>query len=528
MFDAAFLTALLIRQAVDFEDPALVSCLWTMLPCSLKARAMLARAKRLASSAAEDQDKSLSFLVETTETLNGLMGLAESQQLQEQRDLMIAEAAAHCYYWSKDDYKLYNNSNTMVALRSQNTLCGAIVLGGLPLVQTLLRERTDIDVNVESAGFGLPLHLAAAWGHVAIFQHLLESGADPCGLSHDAKEDPRCYHKQDNHSPRGSALRAAAGAGHGEIVQLLLSLPADCQIPATSPEYRHALFSAAQGGHMGCIELLLRATGRPLADFAHEHDELCEKMLCAAARGGHIDVASLLLDDPQLQLDVNAQGFGAVKNGSALHIAATRGDTALAKILVERYGADVDLAADESSRKCPYQVAARAGHKETLEFLLTASAREDAVISVFHSASRGAQLGILAWLVARYGREIAAVGSCPDDPWNPDNNDTVGQEALMMAIMDPAPDVILFLVREVGVPLNERWASFKGMLPVAVAKTECSRWVVDFLLRIGAEDVAVDEDTLRGNDRWDSFTTEKGSLSIIRGVRVSERTWQWV
>ncbi|KAK7734295.1 hypothetical protein SLS53_007945 [Cytospora paraplurivora] len=175
---------------------------------------------------------------------------------------------------------------------------------------------------------------------------------------------------------------------------------------ATSPEYRHALFSAAQGGHIGCIELLLRATGRPLAEFANEHDELCEKMLCAAARGGHIDVPSLLLDDPQLQLDVNAQGFGAVSNGSALHIAATRGDTALTKILVDRYGADVDLAADESFRKCPYEIAARAGHTETLKFLLSVSAREDAVTNAFHSASRGAQLGIMAWLVARYGAKL--------------------------------------------------------------------------------------------------------------------------
>ncbi|ROV88729.1 hypothetical protein VMCG_10044 [Cytospora schulzeri] len=522
LFDAAILTALTTRQTIDFEDPAIPHGLWQTLPCPWKARAMLARAKRLWTSAAEEQDKFLSFLAETIKALDQLTGLAKSEQLQEERNLMIAEAAAHLYSGSRTELNL--DDNTMVALRGQNTLCGAIVLGNLPLVQSLLRDRPDIDVNIESPCFGLPLHLAAAWGHVAIFQHLLNIGAGPCALSHEAEEaDPLLNHRQHTRSPKGSALRAAAGAGHGEIVQQLLGLPPDRRIPATSPEYSHAIVSAAQGGQTGCIELLVGATGKPLAEHPNE---LHEGMLWAAAQGGHLDVVSLLLDDPQLQLDVNAQRLGRFKNGSALHIAASRGDTALAKVLVERYGADVDLESYENGVGCSYEIAARAGHRETLEFLLTASGDETAVTSAFKSAARGAQVGILAWLVARYGREIAAAEAYPDVDAN--NNDTVGQVALLYAIVDPAPDVILFLVREAGVPLNGGFASLGGMLPVAVAKTESSRWIVDFLLRLGAEDVTVDEDDLRGNRHWETFTTKKEPLWVVRGVRVSERTWQWV
>lgn len=487
---------------------------------------MLARARHLGTSPANanDKDKSLSFLFETIETLDGFLEAPKG----EKSNFRIAEAAAHFYSGSKTAARLYSNDNTMATLRGQNTLCGAIVLGHLPLVQALVRDRTDIDINMESACFGLPLHLAAAWGHVVVLQHLLNSGADPCALSHDAEEvDPRSYYprgsRQHIHCPKGSALSSAAGAGHTEILRQLLSLAPDRRLPATNPEYFRAIVSAAQGGHMDCIELLVHFTGRALADLP---STLHEQILWAAARGGHSRVAKMLLYDPQLQLDVNVQRLGRFKNGSALHIAASRGDEVFVKFLVERYGADVDLESYENGVGCPYEIAARAGHRETLDVLLNASDDKHAITRTFKSAARGAQVGILAWLVARYGREIAAVEAYPDKA--ADNNDTVGQVALMYAIVDPAPGVIMFLVLEAGVPLHKPFLSLGGMRPVAVAKTESSRRIVDLLLRLGAEDITVDEDDLRGNRLWESFTTEKGPLYTIRGVRVSERTWQWV
>lgn len=485
---------------------------------------MLARARNLRHSSAEEKDKSLSSLFETIETLDGLMETAKS----EKSNMMIAEAAAHFYSGSRTGVNLYSNDHAMSTLRAQNTLCGAIILGNLPLVQTLLRDRIDIDVNVESACFGLPLLLAAAWGHVGIFQHLLKCGADPCNLSHDVEEAGQMSnHSPDSrkhiHCPRGSALRSAAGAGHRKILQQLLGLAPDQRILTTSPEYSHAIVSAAQGGHIDSVELLVRSTGHSLAELP---DTLHEEILWAAARGGHVRVARLLLDDPELQVDVNAQRVGRFKNGSALQLAAARGDTVMATLLVEHYGADVDLQSYENGVGFPYEIAARAGHRETLEFLLTASGDEQAITRSFKSAARGAQVGVLAWLVARYGCGIAAVQAYPDQA--ADNSDTVGQVALMYAIVDPAPGVILFLVHEAGVPLNQGFTALEGMLPVVVAKMESSRRIVDLLLTLGAEDVTVDEEDLRRNRLWESFTTEEGPLHTIRGVRVSERTWQWV
>lgn len=129
--------------------------------------------------------------------------------------------------------------------------------------------------------------------------------------------------------------------------------------------------------------------------------------------------------------------------------------------------------------------------------------------------------------MARYGRDICARKFSYDVP--ADDDETVGQIALLYAIIDPAPDVVLFLVgvKQV-VTLDEGFRSIGGMLPVMLANTESSRWVVDLLLRLAAKDVEMEEEDIKGNWHWDDFTSGKGYLNTICGVRVSERTWRCV
>lgn len=83
-------------------------------------------------------------------------------------------------------------------------------------------------------------------------------------------------------------------------------------------------------------------------------------------------------------------------------------------------------------------------------------------------------------------------------------------------------------MREAGVSLYEGFRSLGGMLPVTLAKPQSSRWIVDLLLSLGAEDCEVEEGDIRANEDWESFTSETEPLRTIRGVRVSKRTWQWV
>lgn len=144
---------------------------------------MLARAKNLGISPAHDKEKSFSFLFETIETLDGFMETPKGVK----SNFRIAEAAAHFYSGSKTEARLYSNDNTMVTLRRQDTLCGAIVLGHLPIVQASVRDETDIDVNVESASYFFRIFLAiiAKFGletsqidavNVFVHAHLDESG----------------------------------------------------------------------------------------------------------------------------------------------------------------------------------------------------------------------------------------------------------------------------------------------------------------------------------------------------------------
>lgn len=60
-----------------------------MLPCFLKVRAMLARAKQLGTSCAEERDISLSFPDDTMEALNEMIEAARSEQVKEQRNILL-------------------------------------------------------------------------------------------------------------------------------------------------------------------------------------------------------------------------------------------------------------------------------------------------------------------------------------------------------------------------------------------------------------------------------------------------------
>lgn len=528
-FDTAIVEALTTTEVIDFDDPHICPSLW-LLPCPLKARALLAWSKRNETNARKDE--SLSFMADVLDILDELIGTAASEDELEQRHLMIAEAVAFQYFGGGRKAELIGHVSTdALSFQKHSLLCGAIVLGNLPLVQNLLTDTADIDVNAENSLFGLPLHLAGSWGHITIVQYLIASGADPRKLSHDQEyynetfeHIPNHYHQP--HNPSGSVLRAAAISGHDAVVQLLLDLPPEQRIPATDAEHLHAIVAAAQGGHLGCIELIVRDTGKPLAELP---SSLHKHMLWEAARYGRPGVMRLLLEDPRINLDVDVQKQGRCRHGSALNLASARGNLQTVKLLLERYGADPALMPCGPNVEIPYDTAARAGHREVLEVLLDAVNSEDSRLHAFRSAARGAQVGILRWLMERYGHDIARRKVPRRTTW--DDNDEVGKVALWYAIVQPAPGVLTFLVREAGVPLNEGVGPcFVDTLPMVIAKTCSSRWVADLMLRLGAEDVAADEEEFRMNCRWENRESATGLnnfLTTVRGVQVSTRTWQW-
>ncbi|WP_421120255.1 ankyrin repeat domain-containing protein [Aquihabitans daechungensis] len=157
-----------------------------------------------------------------------------------------------------------------------------------------------------------------------------------------------------------SPLRAAAYAGHAELVGPLRSLGArpdafdaatigdlDClrELLDQDPEVVRALagdgFSAlhlaAWFGQVGAAELLL-AKGADIERVASNGTEL--RPLHSAAAGGHEVIVHLLLDRGA---DIEATQSGGVR---PIHSAAHRADATMVRLLLDR-GADPSVATDD-------------------------------------------------------------------------------------------------------------------------------------------------------------------------------------
>ncbi|XP_069102008.1 ankyrin repeat domain-containing protein 50-like [Argopecten irradians] len=139
----------------------------------------------------------------------------------------------------------------------------------------------------------------------------------------------------------GDALSKAAGKGHREIVELLLSHGVD-------PNSGNALLVATICCHREIVELLLSYGADP------------NSALASAAEGGHIDIVKILLShgaDP--------------KKGDALSEAAGKGHREIVELLLS-HGADPNsgYALSEAARNALSE-AARNGHREIVELLLS-------------------------------------------------------------------------------------------------------------------------------------------------------------
>jgi uncharacterized protein len=112
-------------------------------------------------------------------------------------------------------------------------LVTAAAKGYTDIVQALIIA----GANVNSGYDRLPLHIAAEQGHLAVVQHLLNSGA----CLHDQEESGR------------TALMCAAAGGHLPIVQTLIARGANANAACRGET---ALMLAAQNGHQAVYQFL--------------------------------------------------------------------------------------------------------------------------------------------------------------------------------------------------------------------------------------------------------------------------------
>ncbi|KAI9767151.1 MAG: hypothetical protein M1839_004624 [Geoglossum umbratile] len=194
----------------------------------------------------------------------------------------------------------------------------------------------------------------------------------------------------------GNALVASAGAGHNQIVQLLLENGADVNAKGT---HSTALQAASSKGHYEVVELLLRNG----ADV-HAPGPLGTALQVASSRNRY-KIAELLLEKGA---DVNAQGGGG---GNALHSAAFDGYVEIAKLLLEN-GANVN--AQEGAYSNPLLAASMMGRSQMVELLLEAGAdvtvRDgDYGSNALQTASSFNHSAVVALLLAK-GADVNAQG----------------------------------------------------------------------------------------------------------------------
>ncbi|XP_039629686.1 ankyrin repeat and KH domain-containing protein 1 isoform X3 [Polypterus senegalus] len=204
------------------------------------------------------------------------------------------------------------NINAQTEETQETALTLACCGGFLEVADFLIKAGADIEL-----GCSTPLMEAAQEGHLELVKYLLAAGANvhattatgdtaltyACENGHTDVADVLLQAGADlEHESEGgrTPLMKAARAGHLCTVQFLISKGANVN-RATANNDHTVVSLACAGGHLAVVELLL-AHG---ADPTHRLKD-GSTMLIEAAKGGHTNVVSYLLDYPNNILSVPA------------------------------------------------------------------------------------------------------------------------------------------------------------------------------------------------------------------------------
>ncbi|RFU30781.1 hypothetical protein B7463_g5552, partial [Scytalidium lignicola] len=224
---------------------------------------------------------------------------------------LISEREAHSHYlsFSNDDsdwpYLRNSDDNELQAAKSRT--------------EDLLRLLFEVAAYIlaEAEPTGRRLVKAAKEGYITVVSMLLAKEADG---------SIRRKYKR-------SALRAAAGAGHEEIVRAFHN--SGVKIKPGKSYTRLALDKAASNGHASIVRFLLE-NGAKVDTAMYDDEEVRWTPLLRAAAQGHQDVVQILLDGGANILDYNSQG-------SVLELAIKNGDDSVAQVLLNRGASVIDL-----------------------------------------------------------------------------------------------------------------------------------------------------------------------------------------
>ncbi|KAI9785051.1 MAG: hypothetical protein M1835_003423 [Candelina submexicana] len=279
--------------------------------------------------------------------------LDEELRLQYTHGLCAAMVAQRYISHVRDD--LYIPAEDKVKYISEendywSALAAVVSVGDIPKLRELL-NRDIPNYNPDTELCGLPTRVAAGQGQYAVLQYLLERG-----FYKDEAEHFQSSRYEYNLDP---ALVQAAGAGHEDIIRLLLTPKYGLESSGT--DYESAILAASRGGFVTIIQFLI--THATNMDISHVQ----RRLFFEAAFYGHAPVVQLMLDTG-IQVDTDD---GTCQ--TALEKAAVHGNVQVIRLLLTKGAPSTGYHAAEALVR-----AAKNGHEAAVQVLLDAGADIDA------------------------------------------------------------------------------------------------------------------------------------------------------
>ncbi|KAK5658370.1 hypothetical protein OQA88_2346 [Cercophora sp. LCS_1] len=205
-------------------------------------------------------------------------------------------------------------------------------------------------------------------------------------------------------------LHLASKAGHLQVVKTLCTAGIGMDIvSARNKSERTPLHLACQAGHEE-VQVELRQFGAAI----HAMDEDNMTPILEACHNGNLDVVVSLFDGGASLLPVP-------DGTSPLNIAAEKGDTSLATLLVQLYPGNLRTEADHHGR-LPFMLAARAGPLALFQQLLVndeqLATKDNHGSTVLHYAIQGGNIGIISAILENEQMH-QYISTANDDGYNP-------------------------------------------------------------------------------------------------------------
>ena len=205
--------------------------------------------------------------------------------------------------------------------------------------------------------------------NAALFlQHVVQNHVDV--VKQALSSQPELLHAKTTDNFRYTALHRASQLGHVEMVKVLLENGANIHEVSQRMSWK-ALLLAAKHGHTKVVELLLNAGDDVNVQLAYSKNRFTS--LHFACQYGHIDLARMLITKYKARLDItSANGLRPI------HTAANFGFEDIVTILLDA-GEDVETRHNSLWRYTPLHWAVQENKYQTAQVLLARGANVNAV-----------------------------------------------------------------------------------------------------------------------------------------------------